>query len=237
MRTTLLAATVLALGPGPSWAYTIHVSDDNSTLSVNIDDNNVAHFPRKLQWNVNGKEIVVYPSNPSGFLDVGHSHFGFHVGPNQIHLQGPLFGLTGVTGGVVYTLDGATGSTSTLSEKVDVRNRSGGPVDVPLVGLGAWFPNTANLPAPNLDGFIVTGTTVVSVQGNTMAASLIDGPPYAPFTLLPVVSFTGLNPLSNQSFSLPDGATLTMITELKALDIRPFLEFLRRISFPRTGRF
>jgi hypothetical protein len=30
----------------------------------------------------------------------------------------------------------------------------------------------------------------------------------------PVVSFSGFNPLLNQSFSIPAGAVLTMITEL-----------------------
>jgi len=34
-------------------------------------------------------------------------------------------------------------------------------------------------------------------------------------TVLPVTSFTGFNPLLNQSFSLPAGALLTMVTELK----------------------
>jgi hypothetical protein len=34
-------------------------------------------------------------------------------------------------------------------------------------------------------------------------------------TILPTVSFKGFNPILNQSLSLPAGARLTMITELK----------------------
>jgi hypothetical protein len=60
----------------------------------------------------------------------------------------------------------------------------------------------------------VTGTTTIYYQGNSQTGSLTVAP-FAPLTVLPVVSFTGFNPLLNQNLNLPAGATLTMVTELK----------------------
>lgn len=51
-------------------------------------------------------------------------------------------------------------------------------------------------------------------QGNPQTGFITD-PPFAPVTVQPVVSFSGFNPLFNQSSNLPAGAVLTMVTEIK----------------------
>jgi hypothetical protein len=79
--------------------------------------------------------------------------------------------------------------------------------------MGYKSPQAA-LEVPDFTGLKVTGTTVTYFQGNTQTGSLTE-PPFAPVTVRPVVSFSGFNPLLNQSFNLPAGAVLTMITELK----------------------
>ena len=226
----LLAAAMLACCPGLSPAVSFTVTDQNSSLAFTIDDptynlnvpSDPVQLPRTVEWTVDGRRILVYPSAPLTLVDVGHIHPGAHVGANQIHAQGPLLGygsgaMTGtVTGAVVYSVDGgAAGSgVSRISEKVDIHNRSGGAVAVQLTGMG-FKPTQAALEVPDLSGLTVEGTTVIYVQGNPQASSLTGQPPYPPLTVRPVVNFTGFNPLLNQNFSLPDGAVLTMITELR----------------------
>jgi hypothetical protein len=121
-----------------------------------------------------------------------------------------------VTGAVVYSVSGgAAGSgVSRISEKVDIHNRSGGAVAVQLTGMG-FKPTQAALEVPDLSGLTVEGTTVIYFQGNPQASWLTGQPPYPPLTVRPVVNFTGFNPLLNENLSLPDGAVLTMITELR----------------------
>ena len=230
MRVMLLAATVLALSPYLAQAAPLTITDDNSSLKFTIDEptfnlgvpNDPVQLPRTLEWTVDGHRILVYPSSPSTFLDIGHIHPDAHVAGNQIHAQGPLLGYgtgatTGtVTGGIVYTVDGGTpgNGMSRISEKVDIRNNSSGAVSLLLTGMG-FKPTQASLEVPDLTGVNITGTTLIFFQGISGAVSITDGPPFAPVTVLPVVSFSGFNPLLNQSFSLPAGATLTMVTELK----------------------
>lgn len=229
MREMLLVATILVISPCLAQAASVTIMDNNSSLKFTIDDpgfnlgvpNDPVQLPRTLEWTVDGRRILVYPSGPSTFLDIGHIHFDAHVAANQIHAQGPLLGYgTGatagtVTGGIVYTVNGGTSGNgiSRISEKVDVRNNTSGALSLSLAGLG-FKPTQASLEVPDLTGLNISGTTVVFFQGNPQTVSLTD-PPFAPVTVLPVVSFSGFNPLFNQSFSLPAGAFLTMTTELK----------------------
>lgn len=226
----LLVAVLLATCPCQSQAVSYTVSDQNSSLEFTIDDptfnlnvpNDPVQLPRTVEWTVDGRRILVYPSAPLTLLDIGHIHPGAHVGANQIHAQGPLLGygtgaMTGtVTGAVAYSVNGgATGSgASRISEKVDIHNKSGGAVPVQLTGMG-FKPTQAALEVPDLNGLTVEGTSVIYFQGTPQASSLTGQPPYPPVTVRPVVNFTGFNPLLNQNFSLPDGAVLTMVTELK----------------------
>ncbi|BAL27439.1 hypothetical protein [Azoarcus sp. KH32C] len=226
----LLAAVLLASLSCQSQAVSFTVTEQNSSLKFTIDDptfnlnvpNDPVQLPRTVEWTVDGRRILVYPSGPFTMLDIGHIHPGAHVGANQIHAQGPLLGYgsgatTGtVTGAVVYSVNGgATGSgASRISEKVDIHNKSGGAISVQLAGMG-FKPTQTSLEVPDLNGLTVEGSTVIYFQGTPQASSLTESPPYPPLTVRPVVNFTGFNPLLNQNFSLPDGAVLTMITELK----------------------
>jgi hypothetical protein len=230
MTAKLLPLFVLMVfGIGSALADSVSVSDNNSTLKFTRDDtgSNLGNpgdplqLPRTLEWNVDGRRILVYPSGPSTLLDLGHLHPDAHVAASQMHAQGPMLGYaTGatsgtVTGGIVYGVEGgASGSgISRLWEKVEILNKSGSALSLSLSGLG-FKPTQTRLEVPDLTGLNLVGTTVIFYQGNTQATSLVT-PPFGPLTVLPVVSFSGFNTLFNQAFSLPDGATLTMITELK----------------------
>jgi hypothetical protein len=229
MRPMPLVAVILALVPCLAQAASVTITDQNSSLKFSIDDptsnlnlpSDPVQLPRTVEWTVDGRRILVYPSSPLTFLDIGHIHSGAHVGANQIHAQGPLLGsgtgaTTGtVTGGVVYSVNGGTSGSgvSRISEKVDIHNKTGAPLSLLLAGLG-FKPTQAALEVPDLSGLSVTGTTVIFFQGTAQTDSLTD-PPFAPLTVLPVVSFSGFNPLLNQNLSLPAGAVLTMVTELK----------------------
>jgi hypothetical protein len=229
MRGMLLVATIVVFSPFLAQAEAVTITEDNSSLKFTIDDptfnlgvpNDPVQLPRTLEWTVDGHRILVYPSGPSTFLDIGHKHTDAHVAANQMHAQGPILGFGTaatagtVTGGVVYTVDGGTSGsgTSRIYEKVDILNKTSGALSLSLAGLG-FKPTQASLEVPDLTGVNLTGTTVVSIQGITQAVSITD-PPFGPVTVLPVVSFSGFNPLFNQSLSLPAGAMLTMITELK----------------------
>ncbi len=229
MKRILSIALVLLLHPVAADAAFVTISDANSSVKFSFDEpvaninspSDPLQLPRTLEWTVDGRRILVYPSGPSTFLDIGHSHSGAHVAANQIHGQGPLLGYgTGatsgtVTGGVVYTVDGGTAGSgiSRLSEKLDVHNKTSASVSISLAGLG-FKPTQASLEVPDLTGLNLTGTTLVFIQGNPQTGSITD-PPFAPVTVRPVVSFTGFNPLFNQSLNLPAGAMLTMVTEIK----------------------
>lgn len=229
-RGSLCLATMLTLGPCLALADAVTASDDNSSIEFTTDDpefnlgvpNDPVQLPRTIEWTVDGRRILVYPSGPSTLLDIGHLHPDAHVADNQIHAQGPMLGYgtganTGtVTGGVVYAVEGgASGSrVSRIWEKVDIVNKTSEALPVSLTGMG-FKPTQASLEVPDLTGLNLTGTTTVFYQGSTAAGTSITDPPFGPVTVLPVVSFSGFNPLFNQSLSLPAGATLTMITELK----------------------
>jgi len=229
MKKLLLVATLAMLVTPLAQAESLSITDNNSALKFSRDDptanlgtpSDPVQLPRTLEWTVDGRRILVYPSSPANFVDVGHLHFGAHVRSNQMHAQGPLLGyVTGpidgtVTGGIVYSLDGGTAAsgTSRISEKVMIHNKAAADVPVLLAGMG-FKPPQAALEVPDLSGLEVTGTTVIFVQGNAMTDSLTE-PPFAPLTVLPVVSFTGFNPLLNQNYNVPAGSYLTMVTELK----------------------
>ena len=242
MRRLFSIALALLLSPLAAHAAFVTITDDNSSVKFSIDEpianinspSDPLQLPRTLEWTVDGRRILIYPSGPSTFLDIGHSHSGAHVAANQIHGQGPLLGFgTGatagtVTGGVVYTVDGGTtgSGASRISEKLDVHNKTSGNVSISLAGLG-FKPTQASLEVPDLTGLNLTGTTLVFFQGNPQAGSITD-PPFAPVTVQPVVSFSGFNPLFNQSLNLPAGAMLTMVTEIK---VEPGLTWVATLVF------
>lgn len=233
-----ILATVLALVPSLVEADSLTITDNNSSLKFTRDDpqfflgnpGDPMQLPRTIEWTVDGRRILVYPSGPSTFLDISHLHSAAHVGANQMHAQGPMIGYDTspsagtVTGGIVYTVEGgAAGSgISRIWEKVDIHNKTSAAISLSLTGLG-FRPTRASLEVPDLSGLTIHGMTMAIVQGNTQAGSITD-PPFAPVTVFPVVSFTGFNPLVNKSFSLPAGAVMTMVTELRigaaALDIK-----------------
>jgi hypothetical protein len=229
MKQLVLVVTILMLASPLARADSYSISDNNSALKFTRDDANInlagpsdpVQLPRTIEWTVDGRRILVYPSSPANFVDVGHIHPGAHVRANQIHAQGPMLGYATsategtVTGGFVYSLDGgAMGSgISRISEKVDIHNKTGGDVNVLLTGMG-FKPPQANLEVPDFSGISVTGTTTVFIHGNTSASSLTE-PPFEPVTVLPVTTFTGFNPLLNLSYNIPAGAYLVMVTELR----------------------
>jgi hypothetical protein len=226
------AMAALALSFGCAQAATVTVTHQNSSLKYTTDGPGFTppvHLPRTLEWTVDGRRILVYPAGTSSMLDIGHLHAGLHVLANQMHGQGPFLGFpvgapTGaVLGGVVYSLHGGTANSgaSRMSEKVDIHNQTGAAVSIALTGMGYKSPQAA-LEVPDFSGLEVTGTTVVFFQGDAQTNSFTESP-FSPVTVLPVVSFTGFNPLLNQAFSLPAGARLTMITELKVTRSAPLL--------------
>jgi hypothetical protein len=225
----LLVVAVGMAGMVSAQVAPVTISDQNASLKLTPDPptanlgvpNDPIQLPRTVEWTVDGRRILVYPSGPFTFVDVGHIHAGLHVEGNQLHAQGPMLGygtgsMTGsVVGGAVYSVHGgAAGSgASRITEKIDIHNKTGGAVSMSLAGMG-FKPPQAALEVPDHSGLTVTGTTAVYTQGNSQTGSLTQAP-FAPLTVLPVVSFTGFNPLLNQNLNLPAGATLTMVTELK----------------------
>lgn len=225
----LLVVAVGMAGMASAQVAPVIISDQNASLKFTPDPptanlnvpNDPIQLPRTVEWTVDGRRILVYPSGPFTFVDVGHIHAGLHVAGNQLHAQGPMLGYgTGsmagsVVGGAVYSVHGgAAGSgVSRITEKIDIHNKTGGAVSMSLAGMG-FKPPQAALEVPDYSGLTVTGTTTVYTQGNSQTSSLTQAP-FAPLSVLPVVSFTGFNPLLNQNLNLPAGATLTMVTELK----------------------
>lgn len=241
MKARLLLSMVLALSPCLGSAQdALTVTDGNSSLKVTRDPpifnysplSDPVRLPRTLEWMVDGRLILVYPSGPWGFIDVEHFHTDAHVGVQQIHAQGPMLGYAtsavdgSVTGGAVYTVGGgAVGSfTSRIVEKVDIHNKTDANLSVPagLTGMG-FKPTQVSLPVPNYAGLDVTGTTTVFYQGNSAKYFISDFLPagFPPMTVRPVVSFSGFNPLVNETFTIPPGAVLTMITEL---NVKPHVQ-------------
>jgi hypothetical protein len=227
LRSFVIAAAAAAMASA-THADSVTLTDQNASLKFTTDPpgfnlgqpNDPVQLPRTLEWTVDGRRILVYPSGPFTFIDVAHLHGGAHVAAHQLHAQGPMLGfgsgaMTGsVLGGTVYSVHGgAAGSgRSRMTEKVEIHNASGGAIALSLAGLG-FKPPQAALEVPDHAGLKITGSTTVYFQGSTQASSLTVAP-FAPLTVLPVVSFTGFNPLLGQSLSLPAGATLVMVSEL-----------------------
>jgi hypothetical protein len=225
MRAKLLLCAILAFAPTLSPAADVTITSINSTLKVTSDTVPGFHLPHVMDWTVDGRKILVYPSSPWNFIDVQHFHGDVHVDTTQIHAQGPMIGFAGnVTGGAVYTVDGGAAGTgvSRIVEKADIHNKTTNPMVVQLAGMGYKPPREDLFPPPDYSGLDVSGTTTVFVQGNASNYSITD-PPYPPSKVRPIDSFTGLNPLLNENFTIPPGATLTMITELK---VRPHVPTL-----------
>ena len=230
---SLFFVTGFLAGAGLAQAATESVTDQNASLTfVTSDPFNInaptdpVSIPQRLEWVVDGRKIVVYPSNPLVYLDFSdHLHDSGHVGSHQIHAQGPMLGYaTGVTGGVVYSVVGdASGSgISRISEKVDIRNTTNEAISLTVVGMG-WKPtggaHQRNLEVPDLSGLNVRGTTLVFIQGQGQATSIIDSP-FAPVTVFPATTFSGFN-TQTQKISLAAGATMTLITEINVGDPPP----------------
>lgn len=238
-KPTLLCACVLMAFSSEVLAESVSISSNNSTLKVTRDDpiynlalpSDPVQLLRTLEWTVDGRRILVYPSGPSSFLDIGHMHSNAHVGANQIHVQGLMLGyVTGanaatVVGGVVYTVEGDTSGSlsSRITEKVDILNKTSSPITLSMTGLG-FKPTQASLEVPNYSGLDVTGTTVAVITNGPITET---PPPFGQVTVLPVVSFTGFNPLFNKDVSVPPGSTLSMITELKVSRASKLQELLR----------
>lgn len=232
---------VLLSGYSFAQAQRVDSADKNSTLRYNIRESfalsgvpsSPIAFPGVLEWTVDGRRIVVYPSIPGNSLDVEHSHPNAHVVPNAIHVQGPLFGYasTDVTVGIVYTVTGGdTGSgSSRITEKVDIRNKSAAPVTLGAInGLG-WLPDrsaphNSNAEIPDLSGLTVTGATIAFIQGSGLgasAASLLTDPPFAPLTIYPAAAISGFNSFLVRNVTLDPGGTLTILTELNVSNTPP----------------
>jgi hypothetical protein len=244
MKARLFLSMILALSPCLSLAVDVTVTSNNSSLKVTSDSVPGFRLPRAMDWTVDGRTILVYPSSPWNFIDVGHFHPDAHVSAQQIHAQGSMIGFSGaVTGGAVYTVDGgAAGSgISRIVEKTDIHNQTGADVSVLLAGMGFKPPREDLFPPPDYSGLDVTGTTTVFFQGNatTYSISDISSAGFPPVTVRRIVSFSGLNPLLNESFTIPSGAVLTMITELNVKPHVPTVCDLyptfcnRPIIFPR----
>lgn len=229
-------AAALLLSPCLAQAQltNVTVSENNATLRYNLREPFTlpadpsspivfpVQFPDSIEWTVDGRRILVYPSIPGNSMDVDHIHPGSHVAANQIHAQGPLFGYAAsqVTVGIVYTVTGgASGSgESRISEKIDIRNKSSDPVPLrALTGLG-WLPDrsaphNADTEIPDLTGLNLTGTTMAFIQGDT-GRPLITDATFGPVTVLPSAAFEGFNPFLVRDITLQPGATLTIISEL-----------------------
>ncbi|WP_192805158.1 carbohydrate-binding protein [Noviherbaspirillum aerium] len=182
----LCGAVAAMVSPCIAQVNTATVTNENSSLAFTRGESSASFpfsLPQRLEWVVDGRRILVYPSNPSVFINVNnHLHGSGHVEPYQLHAQGNVLGYEAssnpkdvsgrVTGAIVYTVNGgAAGSgISRISEKVDIFNRSGEAIPLTLGGLG-WKPtgtgaHDRNLEIPDISGLDVTGTTVAFVQGN-----------------------------------------------------------------------
>jgi hypothetical protein len=224
----ITAGLLLAAAASAVRADSVTVSQGNASLKFSTDTpganigqpSDPVKLPRTVEWTVDGRRILVYPSGPWTFVDVSHLHGDAHVNGNQLHAQGPMLGFAStatsgtVTGGAVYSVTGgAAGSGfSRISEKVDIHNKTAGAVTVHWGGMG-YKPTQASLEVPDLSGLDVQGVTVAFFQGNATASGFTD-PPYPPLTVLPTVRFSGFNPKVSERLDLPAGATLTVITEL-----------------------
>jgi hypothetical protein len=148
-------------------------------------------------------------------------------------VQGPLFGYasTDVTVGIVYTVTGGDpgSDTSRLTEKVDIRNKSGKPVAFGAInGLG-WLPDpkdphNSNAEIPDLSGLTVTGATIAFIQGSGLgatAATLLTDPPFPPLTVYPAAAISGFNSFLVRNVTLVPGATMTILTELNVSKTPP----------------
>ena len=102
MRARLLLSIVLALSPSLGLAQDqLTITNNNSSLKVTRDPATFVGFgpsdplrlPRTMEWTVDGRTILVYPSAPWDFIDVEHFHTDAHVGVQQLHAQGPMLGL------------------------------------------------------------------------------------------------------------------------------------------------
>ncbi|TCG04496.1 hypothetical protein BZM27_40480 [Paraburkholderia steynii] len=191
----------------------------NSSLTITMDD--PAYYPllnfsllRKFDWTVNGTTIVVYPGSSGEYDFKDHWHVGAHVRQSQAHLRGPRLGSNGtIIGGAVYTVKGDFPGAiySRVSERLDIENKTGSDLTLALTGFG-FKPSDPSLPLPNLAGLELKGSTVIFYESASITEST--PVPYGSAYILSMYTFTGFNPLTHGTFTIPAGTTLTMITEL-----------------------
>src|SRR5262245_30215865 len=160
MKARLLLSMLLALSPSLGLAQDqLTITNNNSSLKVTRDPATFVGFgpsdplrlPRTMEWTVDGRTILVYPSAPWDFIDVEHFHTDAHVGVQQLHAQGPMLGFAtsavegSVTGGAIYTVAGSAIGTgrSRIVEKVDIHNKSASGLPVSLAGMGFNPPSAS----------------------------------------------------------------------------------------------
>ena len=81
MKAPLLCAVLVAWPCGAVHAASVTVSDQNASLKVTIDEptatlnvpNDPVQLPRSVEWTVDGRRILVYPSSPLTFVDTGEA--------------------------------------------------------------------------------------------------------------------------------------------------------------------
>ena len=208
----------------------VAVTNGNSSLSLTRSAPQGSFSgPQSIEWLVDGRRILVYPSEPSVNINAStHLHSSGHIEANQLHVQGYYLGHEtspnakdtsgSVTGGIVYTVaGGAAGSgSSRIYEKVDIFNRGSATVSLTLSGLGRRPGGGAEI--PDLNGLEVNGTTIAFIQGNgyrdpqgtAHSGSILDYP-------LPGTNYTSI-PGNNDP-------TLASVTVLPALSFSGFNTF------------
>jgi hypothetical protein len=239
MKAKLLLSTILCVVPCLGWAEDrVTVTSNNSSLTFVRNDGDpklgIPALPGFLEWTVDGRTTLVYPSQPWAWTDVDHFHSGLHVGKQQIHAQGQIE--PDVTGGVVYTLEGGIPGSgiSILTEKADIRNKKmasdfdPGTAPVPVYGFG-YAPNPpcdvhGCYPIPDLTGLHLEGNSIVFYQGKTGNYFITDNEGgFPPSFVRYFNSFTGFNPVAEVctiafqdcALTLQPGSMLTMITVLR----------------------
>lgn len=220
----LFLVTAMLLSPCWAWAQITAVSN-NSSLTYHITGN---RLPLVLQWNVDGRDIWVFPASRDLTFKFRNDHFhaggaGIHVAGNQMHAQGPLAtpGLPldstqgQVYAGVVYSVIGSGGGSgqSVISEKIHIYNGTTSNINLELIGMGfkASEDEYAGPPLTDLSASGIVGSSLTFVDRGYIAVN-----EFGPLTQYQFISFRGFNPESSVLHPIVrPGEHVTMITELK----------------------
>lgn len=229
-RINFLGATLLcSLGWQLAQAHHVTVTEDNSALTFDHGAADIFGIrANAVDWVVDGRRILTYVSSPANLIDVAHHHSDAHVSGNAIHaagqiLGGPSAGGLDISGGIVYTLDGAAAASgvSRLTEVVELTLGTSitSPITLGFTGFG-FQPSPhggVTFEMPDLSGLLVTGTTLLFAQTGSFS---IPSPGFGHLTILPFHSFTGFNTF-RQDLTLAPGSTVRFITELNVSNIAP----------------